>query len=379
MKIVVSGAYQTNFGELWDKSLNDLTYEAIEGALKDASFGKKDVEIVYFGNKMASKMSDQNHMSAMINEFLGTRIPVIRVEAACASGGVALSQACLALESGQYENALIVGAEKMTDVPIDQISYDLMQAASEEERAAGLSFVGLYALMAKQYLEMFDVSEKDLALPAIKNHEHARCNPKAQFQFNISVEKVLNSPFVADPLRLLHCSPITDGAAAIVIEKDNGKKNNAIKIVASAHAGESLSLTERDDLVTLQATKEAASKAYQQAGLGPEELSLLEVHDCFSIAEIFAVEDLGLYKKGEGYIAMRNGDLKIGGMRPVNSSGGLKACGHPVGATGVKQVVEVVDQLRERAGGRQIKNPWVGLTHNVGGTGGTAVIHILKK
>jgi len=372
MNIVVSGAYQTNFGELWNYSLEDLIFESINGALKDASRGKKEIDVVFFGNMLSSSLSSQNHISALINQFLKSNVPVIRVESACASGGVAIAQACTALESGQYEKALVIGAEKMTDFPVEQISYALMNAASEQERDAGLSFVGLYALMANQYIETFGATEQDLALPAIKNHKHAATNKKAQFPFEISLQQVMESPLVADPLRLLHCSPISDGAAAVVLEKNNKKKNNTTKIVASAQAGETLALSERDNFFTLQATEKAAKKAYTQAGLGPKDVSLLEVHDCFTIAELLAIEDLGLYKKGEGFVAMRNGDLQMGGKYPVNSSGGLKACGHPVGATGVKQMVEVVHQLRT-------KKPLVGLTHNIGGTGGTAVIHILQR
>jgi len=377
VNIIISGAYQTKFGELWDKSLHDLISEAVDGALQDALLSKKGVEIVFLGNKMASQVSDQNHLSAMIVEILGHRVPVVRVESACASGGVALSQACLALKSGQYNKVLVVGAEKMTDLPIDNISYALMHAASEQERDAGLSFVGLYALMAKQYLQMFDAKEQDLAFPAIKNHEHAKLNPNAQFPFSISIDQVMQSALVADPLRLLHCSGITDGAAAIVLEKKSGK-NNQVQIVASVQTGETLALSERKDLVTLESTKEAAQSAYQQAGLGPEDIDLWEVHDCFTIAEILAIEDLGICPKGEGFIVVRNQECTIGGNNPVNVSGGLKACGHPVGATGIKQVVEVYNQLKGRAGARQLDNPLVGLTHNVGGTGGTVVVHILK-
>jgi len=375
--ITVTSAYQTKFGELWDKSLYDLIAETIHGVLKNSSLEKKDIEIVYFANKMASQACDQNHISAIINQILGTQVPVIRIEAACASGGVAVSQACLALESGKYKRALIIGAEKMTDLPVDQISYDLMHAASQQERDAGLTFVGLYALLAKKYLITFDATEKDLALPSAKNHKHAQSNPKAQFPFEISVEKIMASPLVADPIRLLHCSPITDGAAAVIIEKNKNNKNK-IKIVASAQAGDTLALSQRETLTTLPATTHSAQIAYTQAGISPQDISFAEIHDCFSIAEILAVEDLGFCKKGTGFRAMRNGDFSMGGACPVNISGGLKACGHPVGATGVKQIVEIVTQLQNPTH-TKLKKPLVGLAHNIGGTGGTAVIHILTK
>lgn len=382
MKIAVLGVYQTKFGELWHKSLEDLVLEASLGAIKDAGIAKKKIQIAFIGNKLASNLSDQNHLSSLLAEILGINIPIIRVEAACASGGVAVSQACLAIASGQYEVALVVGAEKMTDLAIKEVSLGLMSAASPEEQKSGLSFVGLYALMAKKYLQEFKAERKDLALPAVKNHFHASFNEKAQFPFRVSLDQVLNSPVIADPLRLLECSPVSDGAAALVLASPKfcqKKLKNGIHIVASSQASGSLSLTKRKSLTEIESTKKAALKAYNQANLTPQDLSLLEVHDCFSIAEILALEDLGLYSKGEGYLAQRNGEVKLGGKRPVNLSGGLKACGHPVGATGVKQIVEIVNQLKGRGGRKQAKDLLTGLTHNIGGTGGTAVVHILQK
>ena len=382
MKIAVLGAYQTKFGELWNKSLNDLILEACLGAIKDAGVKKTQLQMAFISNKLAGNLSNQNHLSSLLTEILGISIPVIRVEAACASGGVAVSQACMAINSGEYDLILVVGVEKMTDLDIKKVSTGLMSAAGVDEQESGLSFVGLYALMAKKYIEKFKATEKDLALPAVKNHFHASFNEKAQFPFPISLDRVLESPVIADPLRLLECSPVSDGAAALILAspkfaKKISKKN--VYITASKQASESLSLNKRKSLTEIISTKKAAKKAYQQAGLGPKDLSLLEVHDCFSIAEIIALEDLGVYKKGDGYIAQRNGEVKLGGQRPVNLSGGLKACGHPVGATGVKQIVEIVNQLKKRCGKRQTAHPLVGLTHNIGGTGGTAVVHILQR
>jgi len=383
VKIAVLGAYQTKFGELWDKSLGDLIFEAGSGAIRDAQINKKKIQIAFIGNKLAGKLSDQNHLGALLAENLGINIPVVRIEAACASGGVAVAQSCMAIESGQFDYALVIGAEKMTDRLIDQVSSGLMSAAGNDEQQGGFSFVGLYALIARKYLQDFSASEKDLTLPAAKNHWHASFNPKAQFPFPVTVKQILASAVVADPLRLLECSPVSDGAAALVLANprvaSKNKTKNRVYITASSQASTSLSLSQRKSLTQINSSKLASQKAYQQAGLGPKDLSLLEVHDCFSIAEIIALEDLGIYQKGEGFIAERNGEVRLGGKRPVNLSGGLKACGHPVGATGVKQVVEIVDQLRDRAGKRQAKGLKVGLTHNLGGTGGTAVVHILQK
>lgn len=382
MKIAVLGGYQTKFGELWDRSLADLILEASLGAIKDAGIKKSQIQIAFIGNKLGGSLSNQNHLSSLLAQLLKVDIPAVRIEAACASGGMAVAQACMAIASGQYEAALVVGVEKMTDLPIEEVSSGLMSAASLEEQESGLSFVGLYALMARKYLEEFGAGEKDLALPAVKNHFHASLNGKAQFPFSITLEQVFQSPVVASPLRLLECSPVSDGAAALVLASSKfarKKSKKSVYIMASSQASGSLALTERENLTTIASTKRAAEAAYKQAALGPQDLSLLEVHDCFSIAEIVALEDLGVYQKGEGYLAQRNGEVKLGGKRPVNLSGGLKACGHPVGATGVKQIVEIVNQLRGRGGRRQVEKPLVGLAHNVGGTGGTAVVHILQR
>lgn len=380
MKIAVLGGYQTKFGELWYKSLEDLIFEACLGAIKEAGIDKKKIEIAFVGNKLSGNLSNQNHLGALLAELLQINIPVVRTEAACASGGMAVAQACLAIQSGQYDSALVVGAEKMTDLPAEQVSSGLMSAASLAEQQSGFSFVGLYALMAKRYLADFGCQEQDLAQPAVKNHWHASFNPKAQFPFPLTIDKVMGSSLIAEPLRLLECSPISDGAAALVLA--NPRKvfsEKQVFIKASIQQNDSLSLCKREKITGIKSAKMAAKKAYCQAGLGPQDLSLIEVHDCFSIAEIIALEDLGIYKTGEAYLAERNGEVKLGGKRPVNLSGGLKACGHPVGATGVKQIVEIVNQLKGRAGRRQMVNPLVGLAHNVGGTGGTAIVHILQK
>jgi acetyl-CoA C-acetyltransferase len=382
MKIAVLGGYQTKFGELWNKSLEDLIFEASIEAIKDGGLNKSEIEIAFLGNKLSSRAADQTHLGALMNEVLGIGIPAVRVEAACASGGVAMVQASLAIASGEYEVALVIGAEKMTDLSASETVAALMEAGSEEERQAGLSFVGLYALMAQKYINEYGASEKDLANVAVKNHFHASLNEKAQFPYEITLKQVLASPVVASPLKLLDCSPVTDGAAAVVLASEKFAKKRSKKniwITASVQTGETLSLSGRKSLTGLLATERAVRKAKDQAGVKNKEIDFLEVHDCFTIAEILALEDLGFYPKGEGYLAVRNGEVKIGGKRPVNLSGGLKACGHPVGATGVKQIVEIYNQLRGRGGKRQVENAKLGLAHNVGGTGGTVTVHVLQK
>ncbi|MBU0619302.1 thiolase domain-containing protein, partial [Patescibacteria group bacterium] len=288
---------------------------------------------------------------------------------------------CLAITSGMYEVALVLGVEKMTDLSSDSITEALMTAASEEERAAGLSFVGLYALLAQKYCHDFKVSTEVLSQVAIKNHFHASLNAKAHFPFEISRSAVLQSPMVADPLHLLDCSPISDGAAAVVLASEKFAKKlrrKHIFITGSAQATDTVSLSQRASLTSLLATKQAKQTAFNMAAVECSDVDFLEVHDCFTIAELLALEDLGFYPQGESWTAMSNGEVRLGGKKPVNLSGGLKACGHPVGATGVKQIVEVFNQLKQRAGQRQTRQARVGLTHNVGGSGGSSVVHILQ-
>jgi acetyl-CoA C-acetyltransferase len=366
MRLGIIGAYQTQFGELWDRSLEDLIKEAGEGALKDGKIKKETVDLLVVGNKLAGKLTGQDHLGSLATGLLGIKAPGIRVEAACASGGLAVHQAVQAILAGEAETVLVIGVEKMTDKNNGAVSEALMGAASETERRAGLSFVGLYALMARAYFEKFSASKKDLAQIAVKNHLQASLNPKAHFRNKITLEQALKGPCVAEPLGLFDCSPISDGAAALVLRKGD----KGVAILASELATDSLGLSERQSLVGMKATKEAAKQAYKKVGIKPEEIDLAEVHDCFTIAEAMALEDLGFCQKGQG----------IKGVRiPINTSGGLKACGHPVGATGVKQIVELATQLRGKAGERQVKGARLGLAQNVGGTGGTVLIHILGE
>ena len=375
----ITGAYQTKFGELWDKDLNDLIVEAGEMAIADAGVDRKKIDLILVANMLAGNLEGQNHLGALAAGSLKlSPVSAGRVEAACASGGVAINQAINALKAGSAKTVLVIGAEKMTDKSSAEVSAGLMGAASGEERRAGLTFVGLYGLMARVYFDRFNMTKNDLAYVAVKNHKHASLNPKAQYPFAVDMETVLKSSCVASPLHLFDCSPITDGAAAVILTDEIRSKRD-VAIAASQVASDSLSLTERDSLVELKATKLAAQKAYHEAGITPKSIDLAEVHDCFSIAEIMAVEDLGFCQKGEGFKKIKAGEFDHDGRLPVNLSGGLKACGHPVGATGVKQLVEIVTQLRGEAGKRQVKKAKIGLTHNVGGSGATAAVHILRK
>jgi len=381
MKSQVIGYYSTPFGELWNKSLFDLTTEAVMGVLKNSDLEKNQIDAVFFGNMLGGILENNLHAGAKIADLLDISMPIFRVEGACASGGMAFHLAHSYITSGKGKTVLVVGAEKMTDVNTDQIIQGLMSAASGEEQECGLTFPGLYALMAREYLRKYSYTREHLASVSVKNHTHAALNPLAQFKNQITIENVLTSSSVADPLGVLDCSPVSDGASAVVITSDSNlmKKHKGITILATEIATDSISLLRRDSLTEIRATQEAASKAFSTAHIAPQDISIAEVHDCFSIAELLAMEDLGFWKKGEaGKQALQFESQREKGMLTVNTSGGLKAAGHPVGATGVKQIGEVYLQLTHQAGARQIKcdNTTFGLTHNVGGSGGTAVVSL---
>ncbi len=384
MKIKVAGTGVTKFGELWDQTLFDLAEQASLEAINDSRLMIKDIDAVFVGNMIYGKVAGQDHLGPAIASHLGIKGAAFRIEGACASGGLAVHLAIQSLLAGTYKKVLVVGVEKMTDASIAEITSALMGAGSEMERKAGLTFPGLYALMAKAHMEKYGTTRKHLASVAVKNHYHGSLNPKAQFPFIVTEEKVLNSSSISSPFTLFDASPITDGAAALVLTIDDGE--DGVFITGSAVATDTVDLADRKSLTEIAATKEASQKALQQAGVKISDIDVAEIHDCFTIAEIMAMEDLGFCKKGDGgkYVysgATRIGSqiTKLGGKVPVNTSGGLKACGHPVGATGVKQIVEIADQLRNRLGTRQVKDAKIGLTQNVGGTGATVVVHILQN
>ncbi len=375
MRIKILGTGLTKFGELWDKSLYDLATEASLEAIKDSGLDKSKIEAVFVGNMIYGKLDGQDHLGAAVSSYLGLNGAGFRIEGACASGSLAIHLAIQSLLAGTYKNVLVVGVEKMTDATISEVTQALMGAGSEKERRAGLTFPGLYALMAKAHMQKYGTTKSHMAQVAVKNHYHASLNEKAQFPFEITLEKALNSPEICSPFTLFDASPITDGAGALILSVENGP---GVFLTGSAVATDTVDLSSRKSLTEIAGTKEASQKALKQAGVEIGDIKIAEVHDCFTIAEILAMEDLGFCKKGDGGQFIQNGHTKLGGKMPVNTSGGLKACGHPVAATGVKQVIEIADQLRGRAGKRQADNVTVGLTHNVGGTGATVVVHILQ-
>lgn len=376
MKVGIAGVGITKFGELWDKSIFDLAEEAFLKAIVDSGMGAKKIEAVFVANMLSSKLDGQDHFGTVATTLLGLSVPAVRVEGACASGGLAIHQAVQAILSGLYDTVLVLGVEKMTDVSTCEITTALMGAASEEERLSGLTFPGLYALMARAHMEEFGTTREQMAQVAVKNHFHASLNEQAHFPFEVSVEKVLRSSGVSNPFTLFDASPISDGAAAVVLSKKPVKKS--VSITGSAVATDTIGLSSRKNLIELAATKIASQKALKQTGVALSDIDVLEVHDCFTIAEIMAMEDLGFCQKGEGGKFIASGHTRLGNKLPVNTSGGLKACGHPLAATGVKQIVEITRQLRGTAGSRQVKGAKVGLAQNVGGTGGTVVVHVLQ-
>lgn len=382
-KVAVIGIGLTKFGEHWDKGLRNLALEAGIKAVTDAKIEGKDIDGMFIGNMAAGRLIGQEHLGALVADQIGVTIPATRVEAACASGGLALRQGVLSILSGQHSMVLVGGAEKMTDLSVEQVTTTLMGAADEEwEGFYGVTFPGLYALMARKHMHDYGTTREQLAAISVKNHFHGSMNPIAQFQNKITIEQVLKSTMVADPLSLLDCSPVTDGAAAMILcRADLAKKytDKPVYIIGSGQASDTLALSQRKSLTRLDATIEASRIAYKQAGVGPKDINLAEVHDCFSIAELMAVEDLGFAEKGKGGKFIEEGNTRLGGKVPFNTSGGLKACGHPVGATGIKQACEIVIQLRGEAGERQVKNAEIGMTHNVGGSGATAAVHIFRR
>jgi len=384
-EVALIGSGITQFGELWDKSLGDLVGEAGISAIINAGIDGTDIDGMYIGGMSAGRFVGQEHLGSLATEVAGLselHIPSMRVEAACASGGLAMHAGFLAVASGAYDVVVVGGAEKMTDVAGTKATSILASAASREwEAFFGATFPGLYALMARYHMYKYGTTPEQLAEVAVKNHKNGILNPQAQYHRAISIEDVLNSTMVADPLHLLDCSPITDGAAAVVIASlDTARKftDTPVKIIASCHASDTISLSNRSRFDAVPAAMAAAERAYKQADVSPHDIDLAEVHDCFTIAEIMAIEDLGFVSKGKGGTATEEGLTALNGDIPVNSSGGLKSKGHPVGATGIAQIHELMLQLRGEAGKRQVIDAEIGLSHNVGGSGGTAVIHILE-
>ena len=383
--VAIIGAATTKFGELWDSSLRDIGLESGMRALMDANLETEDIQALYLGNMSAGRFIQQEHIGALIADHAGLAdrgVPATRVEAGGASGGLALHQAFTAVASGLHDVVMVGGAEKMTDVS-DVDAEETMSFAADQEWEVffGASLASLYALMARRHMHEFGTSPEQLAHVAVKNHEHGSGNPKAQFRNKLRLEQVLGAGRVAEPLGMLDCSPISDGGAAVVlatVERARELTDSYVVISGSAQASDTLALHDRWSLTSQRATRTAAQRAFAQSGRTIDDVDLMELNDGFTTGEITALEDLGMVEPGQGGRLAEEGVTALGGEKPVNTSGGLKARGNPPGATGIAQAVEVYDQLLGRAEGRQVEGARVGLTQNVGGTGATVTVHIME-
>jgi acetyl-CoA C-acetyltransferase len=380
--VAVIGVGMIKWGELWDKSLRSMFVEAALKAIDDAGVDK--IDSMYVGCMSSGLFVGQEHLGGLMADYLGVcPIPATRVESACASGGAAFRQAYIEVASGMSDFVLAGGVEKMTDIGGGGATFALSTAADQEyEVYNGITFPGLYAMMARAHMDRYGTTRDQLSQVSVKNHDNGSKNEYAQYPFKITADQVKKAVMIADPLTILDCSPITDGAAAAILcPLDIAKKVSKkplVKVAGSGQATDTIALHQRKDLTYLAAAEAAAKTAYEMAGVGPADLDLVEVHDCFSIAEIMAIEALGLVEVGKGGQATAKGETAIGGRIPVNTSGGLKSKGHPVGATGVAQICEITEQLRGESGERQVKDARRGLAQNMGGTCASSVVHILE-
>jgi len=374
----ITGIGKTKFGIL-RQGLPELCYEAMQKALKDANASIEDIEAIFVSNFLAGSAQSQLHINSLIASLLpGIDIPIIRIETACASSGAALHQAIISLS--KYKNVMVLGAEKMSGVGMKEMTSCIAEAGDRMlDQKEGVIFPASYALIAQQHMLRYGTTVDDLALISLKAHKNANLNELAHFAYKtVTRDMINNSPIVSTPLRLFDCSPISDGAAALIISREK-KDGRSIKILASALRTGTISLAQRKDITSFPAAKAAAEEAYAQAGMTPDKIDIAEVHDCFTIAELVAIEDLGFCALGESKGWIRQGKTSLTGQLPINTGGGLKANGHPIGATGASQVCEIVTQLRREAGARQVKKADIGLTHNVGGVGGTVAVHIFRR
>ena len=383
--VSVIGIGITRFGELWDRSLRELGLETGLAAISDAGITSKDIDALYIGNMAAGSTLQQEHVSALIADYCGLtsqNIPATRVEAASASGGLAIRQAYMAIAGGFIDVAVVGGAEKMTDVSDSESSYTVSMGSDEQwEAQTGATFASLHAMIAQSHMDEFGTTREQLSAISEKNHYHASMNPMAQFPFEISGETVSNSGIVSSPLRMLDCAPNSDGAAAVVLcatEKAKKFKKKGIRLIGSGQASDTLSLHHREHLNRLPAIGIAAKRAFKSCGKKVTDIDLIEVHDNFTISEVIALEEIGIFKRGKAAEMSLKGETRLGGKIAVNTSGGLKARGHAPGATGIAQIIEVVKQLRGEAGDRQVEGAKIGMTENHGGTAATAVVHILE-
>jgi len=380
----VAGVGLTHFGSHPERTSRDLFAEAGLAALDDSGVARDDVEAVYYGNFMGELSEHQGHAGPLAAEAVGLTVPATRYESACASAGVAFREAVKSVRTGEQDVVLVGGAERMNNLGTARTTEALAIAADDlYEVKAGLTFPGAYAIMADAYFDEFGGTNEDLAHVAVKNHANAVPNEHAQYQREITVEQALDSPMIADPLHLYDACPITDGASAVVLTSpeyaDAHDFDANVAVTGTGQGGDNMALHDRASLCETPAATDAANEAYDDAGVTANDVEVAEVHDCFTIAEVMALESLGLFEPGEGISAARDGVTTQDGQVPVNLSGGLKAKGHPVGATGTSQIAEITRLLRgDHPNSEHVENARVGVTHNAGGTVASAVVHVLE-
>lgn len=381
--VALAGIGKTAFGAFPGKDLRTLGVEAVQAALSNANARADQTEAFYLGNFAGPSFVGQNHLAPYVAAAAGIHgVPCTRFEAACASSGSAFFHAVSAVAAGIYDVVVVAGVEVMSSQSTPRVTEILASAGDTRgEVLAGATFPALFAMIARRHMYQFGTTREQLASVAVKNHANGFHNPLAHMRKKITLEQALAGKPIAEPLTVYDCSLISDGAAAVVIvpmERAGEFTSKPIRIRGIAQASDSFALEEKDDITTFRANRLAAERAYRMSGTTPDNIDLAEVHDCFTIAEIVAMEDLGFCPRGEGGPYVQSGATGIGGERPVNTSGGLKSKGHPVGATGVGQICDLVQQMRGEAGGRRIKRHSLGLAQNLGGSGATSVVTILE-
>jgi len=382
-RVAVVGIGHAKFGKRTDATIRELAHEAVAPALEDAKLTTAEIDASVIG-VAGDVFAAQGSPSALIHDYVGMgNKPSFRVEAACATGSAGVRTAYSLIRAGLVEVVLVVGAETMTWIGSPMATEWMARAGDARwEYPFGITFPGFYALMATRHMHEFGTSRMQLSMVAVKNHKYGSMNPFAHLQKEVSLEEAMKSVPICQPLNLYDCCLISDGAAAVIIASEERAKkitDTPIWITGLGCASDTMMIAERPTLVGLMATKLASEQAFKMAGVSPNDIDVANTHDCFSIAEIMSYEDLGFCKKGEGGKFIEDGQSYIGGKVPVNVDGGLKAKGHPLGATGVSMTVEITKQLRGEAGPRQVPNAEVGLTHNVGETGQYCFVHVFKR
>ncbi len=381
-RVAVIGVGVTKFGK-HDRTSAELFAEAAREAVVDAGIEPRAIQALYYGNVTGGESERQLHMGPLAASLVGLpTIPTTRFENACATSHAAFRHAVMEVGAGMSDVVLVGGAERILHVPTDHATeYFAYCSDASFEQPTGLTFPGVFALIARAHMEKYGTTEEQMAHVAVKNHRHGVLNPKAQFQKEITVDTVLKSAYVADPLKLFDCCPFTDGGAALVLASEEVARTHrrAVWVLGSAAASDTMFMHDKRDLSRVTATERAAAGAYRQAGRGPQDVDVVELHDCFTIAEIVATEGLGLVEPGMGGPAAEKGWTSLGGKIPINVSGGLKAKGHPIGATGAAQIAEIVTQLRGEAGPRQVDGARTGLTHTLGGNTATVLVSLFGR